>query len=398
MSDQIIVRFPPSPTGSLHIGNVRTAIFNYLFAKQQGGKFFMRVEDTDKDRSDRQYELEMLDHMKWLGFQHDNEEIWHQSLRTDIYKKYLDQLIAEGKAYISHETEGANREVVRFKNPNIPIKFTDLVRGEVEFDTTELGDFIIAKNLEEPLYHLAVVIDDHESGITHVIRGEDHISNTPRQILIQEAIGAIRPIYAHLPLILDSDRAKLSKRKHGDKVSLTYYRNQGYLPEAIINYLTLLGWNPGTDQEIFTLKELIKEFDISKIQKGGAIFDEKKLEWVNKEHIKRLPPEVQKEMLLESIKNEPYIRNQPELDINLINWKETPKEDTKKHLETVKNLLGDSSAIMKYAEKEGKGNVLWPLRYALSGLLKSPDPFILLEALGKDEALRRIERALEILA
>ena len=208
----------------------------------------------------------------------------HQSERTEIYKKYLQKLIDENKAYISTETEGENREVVRFRNPNKFVQFDDLIRGTVEFDTTELKDFVIAKSVDEPLYHLAVVIDDFESGITHVIRGEDHISNTPRQILIQEAIGAPRPLYAHLPLILAQDRSKLSKRKHGESVSLGYYRNKGYSPEAIINYLALLGWNPGTEQEIFTLPELVNVFDLERVHKGGAIFDEKKLAWVNRKH------------------------------------------------------------------------------------------------------------------
>ncbi|MDO8471373.1 MAG: glutamate--tRNA ligase family protein [bacterium] len=281
--EKIITRFPPSPTGPLHIGNVRTALFNYLYARQNNGSFIVRIEDTDKTRSKKEYEDEMLESLEWLGLKRDGE-LLHQSERTEIYKKYLHKLIDEGKAYLSRETEGENREVVRFKNPNIITIFNDLVRGEVQFDTTELGDFIIAKSVNEPLYHLAVVIDDFESGITHVIRGEDHISNTPRQILIQEAIGATRPLYAHLPLILAQDRSKLSKRKHGESVSLDYYRNKGYSRDAIINYLALLGWNPGTEQEIFTLSELINVFDLKRVHKGGAIFDEKKLAWVNRKH------------------------------------------------------------------------------------------------------------------
>lgn len=283
VKEKIITRFPPSPTGPLHIGNVRTALYNYIFAKKNGGDFIVRIEDTDKARSKKEYEDEMLESLRWLGLKWDGE-LLHQSERTEIYKKYLQKLIDENKAYISTETEGENREVVRFRNPNKSVKFDDLVRGTVEFDTTELKDFVIAKSVDEPLYHLAVVIDDFESGVTHVIRGEDHISNTPRQILIQEAIGAPRPLYAHLPLILAQDRSKLSKRKHGESVSLDYYRNKGYTSEAIINYLALLGWNPGTEQEIFTLRELINVFDLERVHKGGAIFDEKKLAWVNRKH------------------------------------------------------------------------------------------------------------------
>src|SRR3989344_6473199 len=237
VSKKIVVRFPPSPTGPMHIGNVRTALYNYIYAKQHDGEFIVRIEDTDTARSKKEYEEKILESLEWLGFKRDGE-LWHQSERIAIYKKYLDELIATGKAYVSQEAEGDNREVVRFKNPNKTVSFTDLIRGEIKFDTTELEDFIIAKNVEEPIYHLAVVIDDSESGITHVIRGEDHISNTPRQILIQEAIGAPRPIYAHLPLILGRDRSKMSKRNGA--VPVSEYRNRGYLPEAVVNYLALL--------------------------------------------------------------------------------------------------------------------------------------------------------------
>ena len=356
----------------------------------------MRVEDTDRARSKKEYEENMLACLKWLDLDHVGQ-ILHQSERTEVYKNYLNKLIDEDKAYVSEEIEGENREVVRFRNPKKLIKFIDLIRGEVEFDTTELEDFIIARNINEPVYHLAVVVDDFESEVTHIIRGEDHISNTPRQILIQEALGMPRPQYAHLPLILAPDRSKLSKRKHGESVSLDYYRNKGYLPEAIINYLALLGWNPGTDQEIFTMEELIEQFDLDKIQKGGAIFDEKKLDWINKEHIKRLPEDVQREMKLKEVGDLPYIKIAPNLDAGKICWKEVSKEDSKKHLERVKELAGDDAAIMEYATTVGKGNVLWPLRYALSGEEKSPDPFTLMAALGKDESVSRIQRAIDLL-
>ncbi|KKR31046.1 MAG: hypothetical protein A3C62_00575 [Candidatus Zambryskibacteria bacterium RIFCSPHIGHO2_02_FULL_39_16] len=283
--NNIVVRMAPSPTGNLHIGTARTTLFNYLFAKQRGGKFILRIDDTDRERSTKAFEQNILDGLIWLGLEHD--ELYRQSEREDIYKKFLKQMLDSGFVYISKEevTEAGQRnEVIRLKNPNKKVVFEDLVRGSVEFDTTELGDFVVAKSLEEPLYHLASVVDDHEMAITHVIRGEDGISNTPRQILIQEAIRATRPIYAHLPLILASDRSKLSKRKHGEAVWIDTYKNKGYSPQAIINYLALLGWNPGTNQEIFTLDELIKVFDISRVHKGGAIFDEKKLAWVNRKH------------------------------------------------------------------------------------------------------------------
>ena len=276
MSDKVVVRMAPSPTGPFHIGGVRTALYNFIYAKQHGGKFILRIEDTDKERSKPEYETDIVESLKWLGLNYD--ELYRQSDRGDVYKKYLEKLIKDDLAYEAED------KVIRFRNPGKDVTFNDLIRGDIKFNTEELGDFVIAKSVDLPLYHLAVVVDDHESGITHIIRGEDHISNTPRQILIQEAIGASRPLYAHLPLILAQDRSKLSKRKHGESVSLDYYKKQGYSPEAILNYLALLGWNPGTDQEIFTLDELLKAFKLEKVHKGGAILDEKKLAWVNRKH------------------------------------------------------------------------------------------------------------------
>lgn len=385
MRDKVIVRIAPSPTGNLHVGTARAALFNYLFAKQNRGKFLVRIEDTDKERSKKEYEDNILESLKWLGIEHD--EMYRQSERGEIYRKYLEKMLDDGSAYID--------EVIRFKNPNKIIKFDDMVRGEIEFDTSDLEDFVIAKSLEEPLYHLAVVVDDYESEVTHVIRGEDHISNTPRQILLQEALGFSRPKYAHIPLILAPDRSKLSKR-HG-AVSVLEYRNKGYWPEALINYLALLGWNPGTDQEIFSMEELVEQFSLEKIQKGGAIFDEKKLDWVNKEHIKRLPEDVQKKIRLKEASDLPYIKVLPKVDVSKICWKDTSREETKKYLEDVGRLVGDDDAIMDYATQAGRGSVLWPLRYALSGEEKSPDPFTLMEVLGRDESLKRISAAINLL-
>ncbi len=388
----------PSPTGPLHVGTARTTLFNYLYAKKMSGKFIMRIEDTDKERSTKEFEQNILDGLDWLGLKYD--EFYRQSERTDVYVSYVRKMIKEGTAYISKETPkepGDRAEVVRFKNPNKKVIFEDLIRDKVEFDTTELGDFVIAKSPEEPLYHLAVVVDDHEMGVTHVIRGEDHISNTPRQILIQEAIGAKRPIYAHLPLMLDADRQKLSKRKHGEAVSVDFYKKSGILPEALLNFLALIGWNPGTEQEVFTLKELCEVFDIKKVQKGGAVFNEKKLEWFNKEHIKLLPEEEQFKILQKSIEHEDYFSRAPDLDITKINWKTVPVAETKMHLEKVLMIIDDKDQIMKYAEEAGKGNVLWPLRFALSGKEKSPDPFSLIRIIGIDESRRRVENAIKLL-
>ncbi|MEK9161622.1 MAG: glutamate--tRNA ligase family protein, partial [Patescibacteria group bacterium] len=279
---KIVVRFPPSPTGLFHMGNARTLLFNYLFAKKNNGRIVLRLEDTDKERSREEYSQDIIDNLKWLGIEPDSLVAIRQSERGPVYKKYLEKMISEGKAYFSKETvveEGQRDQVIRFKNPNKKIVFNDLIRGDIEFDTTELKDFIIAKSLEEPVYHLAVVVDDYEMGVSHIIRGDDGISNTPRQILIQEAIGAPRPVYAHLPLILTQDRTKLSKRKHGEKVSVTFYRNAGYLPEAVVNFLALIGWNPGDEREIFSKEELIKEFSLERIQKSAGIFNVERLDW-----------------------------------------------------------------------------------------------------------------------
>jgi len=451
-NEKIVTRFAPSPTGNLHIGGVRTALFNYLFAKKNGGQFLLRIEDTDKERSTKDFEKNILDGLNLLGLKWDGE-IVRQSERTEIYKKYLKKLLDEDKIFISKETEvkeGGRAEVIRFKNPNKKIKFDDIIRGEVEFDTTELGDFVIAKSMDEPIFHFANVVDDFEMGVNRVIRGEDHISNTPRQILIGEAIGAPRLIYAHLPLILATDRSKLSKR-HG-AVSLVEYMEKGYLPEAVINFLALLGWNPGGDKEIFSLTELVEKFDLSKVQKSGAIFNVQKLDWINQQYIRsmnyelritkiaeeisnskfQIPNEISNDKKEEMIKKiEPiltdrisrfgeikemadrgdlnYFFKAPEFPKEKLLWKEEKDfSKTKKHLEFVLEKISAISekewnkdsvknSIWEYAEKEGRGNVLWPMRYSLSGMEKSPDPFTLAEILGKEETISRLKKAINLL-
>ncbi len=440
ISKQIAVRFPPSPTGFMHIGRARTALFNFLFAKRNGGAFIFRVEDTDKERSKKEFEDDIVESLKWLGIVYDSGPV-RQSERGEIYKKYLDTLIADGKAYISKEPEGENREVVRFKNPNTKISFQDLIRGTIEFDTTELEDFVIARNIHEPLYHLAVVVDDFEMGVTHIIRGEDGISNTPRQILIQDAIGAPRPLYAHVPLILAPDKSKLSGR-HG-AVSVREYREKGYLPEALVNYLALLGWNPGTDQEILSMQELIEKFDLAHVQKSGAIFNPEKLNWLNKEYLKKkkasgeldpkklLPPEIQAgksgkqinllfETLFERISRLPeitelltgdfkYLIEAPEYESTLLTWKKDKNPEQipvrlKKIVELIEKIEKDfnpeniKAALWDFAESEGRGAVLGPLRVALSGRAKSPDPFTLSAILGKEETRARLETAIKKLS
>jgi len=262
MSD-IRVRFAPSPTGFLHIGGVRTALFNYLYARQQGGKFLLRIEDTDRQRSTPEFEKEILDSMKWLGLDWD-EDLVHQSKRLDRYREVAQELVAKGLAY---EFEGA----IKFKIPQTEVKVYDIVRGEVTYDSKEFDDLVIMKSDGYPVFHLAVVVDDHDMGITHVVRGEDHLPNTPRHILLYQALGWKPPKYAHLPLIFGSDGTPLSKR-HG-AVAVTEYRNKGFLPQGLINYLALLGWNPGTPQEIFSLSELVKQFSLKRVIKSNAQFN-----------------------------------------------------------------------------------------------------------------------------
>ena len=425
-----IVRFPPSPTGLLQMGNIRTLLYNYLFARHTGGKFLLRIEDTDKERSKKEYEEAIYNDLHWLGLEYDNKgDVWRSSERNEIYIQKIQDLIKQGSAYISQETEGENKEVVRFKNPGGKIKFHDTVRGDLEIDVGDLNDFIIARNVNDPLYHLAVCVDDAASEITHIIRGDDHISNTPRQILVIEALGGKRPIYTHLPLVLAEDKSKLSKRKHGEMVSLRYYREKGYLPEAIINFLALIGWNPGGEKEIFTLEELVEVFDLAKVQKKGGIFDLKKLRWVNKEHMKLKKGE-SKDGITERLKNYfpdkkihlelaeilfdrievlsqidelveagelDYFFKEPKLEKEKIAWKGQTPEQAKESLEKILKVELERGEVEKLAEKEGKGNIFWPLRYSLSGREKSPDPLTLIKILGTEESKKRIMEAIKLL-
>ena len=430
---KVRTRIAPSPTGFLHVGTARTALFNYLFAKHEGGKFVLRIEDTDQERSDKKYEKDIIEGLKWLGI--DWDEFYRQSERVDLYKKYLKKLIDTGAAYISQEKEGERKEVVRFKNSGKKIVFEDSIRGNIKFDTAELGDFVIAKSEDEPLYNFAVVVDDAETEISHVIRGEDHISNTPKQILLQEALDFKTPIYAHLPLILGSDKSKLSKR-HG-ATSVIEYKEAGYLPEALFNFMALLGWNPGTEQEIFSREELIKVFSLDKVQKAGAIFDTQKLDWMNGEYIRKKSPrellELASPFLGDFMKNHPqqflekiialeqprlkklselsekadYFFKEPEYDASLLKWKNMADAEIKKSLETSKQILEQMSdkdfnkdnlekAFLERAGKD-RGELLWPLRVALSGRKASPGPFEIMEILGKAKSVARINLALNML-
>lgn len=449
---KVITRFAPSPTGFLHAGNYRTAVFAYLFAKHFGGTFIVRVEDTDTARSKEEYVANIFETLAWLNLPAD--ETYRQSEHRKRHRELLEKLVADKTAYVSKETPqapGDREEVIRFRNPGGAITFTDIIRGEITTDVTDLGDFIIARSFDEPVFHFAVVVDDADEGVTHVIRGGDHISNTARQKLIRRALGFAEPVYAHLPLILDSHRKKLSKRT-GAK-ALTEYRDLGYLPEALLNYLAFLGWNPGDEREYLSRDELIDAFDLARVQKGSAVFDETKLlsvnhYWMRKlsdadflaranidtfrnfvdlsttDWEKRLKKAVSllkerartfgeaRDMLSEELSclfSEPTLVASQLLAKELSGHPGMTKTVLQGLSEAIKALPDDvpsetvKEALMPLADAEeakgkgGRGAMLWPLRYALSGQERSPDPFTLISILGPRESISRVQRAIGIL-
>lgn len=446
---EIRVRFPPSPTGFCHVGTARMAVLNYLYAKKHGGTIYFRSEDTDKERSKREFEDDIKEQLAWLGLGWD--DFSRSTELVDAHKKAMQQLIDEDKAYLSSEESkkepGTMVEIVRLRNPGKEITFTDVIRGDITFDTTELGDFAIGRAIDDPLYHLAVVVDDATQGITHVIRGEDHISNTPRQILIQEALGYARPVYAHYPLHLGADKSKLSKRT-GD-VAVKSYREKGFLPKALLNYIAILGWTPPSEKEMLTMEEMVAEFELEDLHKSGAVFDIEKLLWYNRQYLAQLSSEEFRAYALPRLKDAiaarglawheeraeklvPVIRErinvaheigemaesgefdfafrEPELAVSAIPQKGTEPAVAAAHLKRVHELwsaipaesYADSErlkeSVWEYATMEGRGAVLWPLRYVLSGREKSPDPFMIASILGKEITLKRIEAGSAALA
>ena len=419
------VRFAPSPTGALHIGGARTALFNYLFAKANKGKFVLRIEDTDKERSQKVFEKDIKANLKWLGFKWDEE--YYQSKRITVYKKYLQQLLKKDLAY---KQDGA----VYFRTPATgKVVVKDIIRGRVEFDAQDVDDFVIQRSDGGFVFHFVNVIDDWDMKITHVIRGEDHLSNTPKHILLFQALGADIPEYAHIPLILNEDRSKMSKRT-GD-VNFADYVAKGYLPEALINFLVQLGWSDPKGREFFSLKELITAFDLSRVQKAGAVFDLKYLNHINHHYLAALSPTAyyklakshipfkgveayHKKVLALLQDRAEYLAQLPELmayfyktsdyDKNLLVFKKSSPAQT---------VIGLSSAIKVLSELSDKswtekklqqildttaaaegllpGDIFWPVRVALSGLSGSPSPVELLSVLGKKESIKRLEIALK---
>ena len=279
------VRFAPSPTGNLHIGGGRTALFNWLFAQSQKGRFILRIEDTDKERSKKEFVDEITFSLKWLGFGWD--ELYYQSQRFDRYRLHAEKLLKAGLAYIEKSPEG--KEAVIFKVTPQKIKVDDLIRGRIEFDASLIKDQVLIKSDATPTYNFACVVDDAEMNITHIIRGDDHISNTPKQVLLYQALGLELPKFAHLPLIMGMDGGRLSKRTGATAIS--DYRKMGYLPEALVNYLLLLSWSPGNNRELISIKEAVELFDIKNVNRTAATFDLKKLDWINNQYLKEAVPE-----------------------------------------------------------------------------------------------------------
>jgi len=432
---KIRLRFAPSPTGSLHIGGVRTALFNYLYAKSQGGKFIVRVEDTDRERSTPEFEKEILDSLAWLGLKSD-EPPARQSSHFPLYQEIAESLITKDLAYRSKDGE---REAIVFRMPKKTIVFKDLVHGDISFDTSTLEDLVLIKSDKSPTYNFACVIDDHEMKITQVIRGDDHISNTPKQIALYEALGYPVPAFGHLPLICGKDGTPLSKRDGA--VSVTAYQEAGYLSSALLNYLAILGWAPEGDREIFTLEELVKVFSIEKVNATAVTFDFGKLEWMNGEYIRLMTPEAFADALTEYLKKyggpqepsdekrigrvAPLFRErvrklgdfQAQADYCLKKEIEYDPAATAKYWRDPKlsNYLMEIAAaceridfdqpslieenVRQLAQLFGvhARELIHPLRVAITGKTASPGLFELMSALGRETVVERIRRARQMM-
>ncbi len=480
---EVRVRFAPSPTGYLHIGGARTALFNWLFAHKMGGKLILRIEDTDTERLKEDSVSQILTSLKWLGINWDEgPEVggdcgpYYQSERLDIYKKYAEQLLAEGKAYYcfctpadleaQREKQRAAKQPFRYARTcrdlskeeveqriaagesysvrvKIPLEGTitvhDLIHGDVTFNMDQFDDFVIVKSNGMPTYNFAVVVDDHLMGMTHVLRAEEHLSNTPKQLLIYEALGWEPPKFGHMPMILAPDRSKLSKR-HG-ATSVEEFRSQGYLAEAIVNYLTLLGWGPGDERELFTLNETVDLFELEQMSKKAAIYDTKKLTWMNGQYLSELPlekilPEAKAFFIKDGLVTEDWFTAHEEYFAKLVDvvrvrvktlqevadastyfFKDITEYDAKgvaKHFkpesvaileqciaaieaDDVYDLATTEAAYNKIAADNdlSLGKVIHPTRLALTGRTVSPGMFDVMVLLGKEKTLDRLHKAVE---
>lgn len=422
------VRFAPSPTGNLHIGGGRTALFNWLFAQSQKGKFILRIEDTDKERSKKEFVDEILYSLKWLGFNWD--ELYYQSERFERYRMHADKLLQAGLAYIEKSPEG--KEAIIYKVPAQKIIVNDLIRGQIEFDSSLIKDQVLIKSDGTPTYNFACVVDDAEMNITHIIRGDDHISNTPKQVLIYEALGFPLPLFAHLPLIMGVDGGRLSKRTGATAIS--DYRKMGYLSEALLNYLLLLSWAPGDNRELVSIKEAEGLFDIKNVNKTAATFDLKKLDWMNNQYLKAADPEKLADELIPLLEAKNYIHKDnfdrgyllelvklfqarlPRLN-DFVDWAdffflEEPVMDeaaVKKHLASdlskelklfadrldklsdfnVASIEGAFRDLVAELGIEAK-KLIHPVRVALTGKTIGPGLFELIFCLGKERSIRRL--------
>ena len=477
MDENIRVRFAPSPTGHLHIGNARTAILNWLFAQHEGGKFILRIEDTDQERSKDEYIDRIYEDLRWM------ELIWdegpdiggeygpyRQSQRLEIYQEYADLLLEKGLAYNCYCTseeldqmrkksiekggtirynqrclnlsesekkafvDEGRKPSIRFKVPSGEIKFNDIVKGEISFTDENIGDFVIMRNERIPTYNFAVVIDDHQMQITHVIRGDDHISNTPKQILLYKALEAEIPQFVHIPMIMGPDRMRLSKR-HG-ATSVDEYRTKGYLHQALINYLSLLSWSSISGDEILSVERLIEEFDFKRISKSAAIFDVDKFNWMNGCHIRNVDLDYVTQLAIPFLQNAGYTLGEFEQTKKIVKVLQDKIEFMEQIVDQAKifyqdHVVLDNADAREVIRKESSQKVLWsflrqlrsiefvdvdifrdmmktaqretgimgkdlwmPVRVALTGRIHGPDLPIIIELLGKERCEKFVESIL----
>lgn len=461
---EIRTRFAPSPTGYLHIGGARTALFNWLFARHHKGKFLLRIEDTDVARSTEESTQAILDGMHWLGLNWD-EGPYYQSKRFNLYREHAYKLLEAGKAYKcfcaaeeleqrrkdalsqgkppkydgrcrSIKTEQSKPFAVRFKTPSGATLVKDIIKGNISFDNNEIEDLIILRSDNTPTYNLCVVVDDATMNITHVIRGDDHLNNTPKQILMYEAFGYPIPIFAHLPMILGSDKTRLSKR-HG-ATSVMAYKEMGYLPHALVNYLARLGWSCG-DQEIFTIEELTEKFSLENVGKSSGVFNPEKLLWLNHHYIKEAKPDNMAKLLQPFLEAKGYkvsaderlssiIKTVQERSKTLIEMAEASefyfKEDIVYEEKAAQNfltvdmaeifeiLISKLSASTEFAHKDIEavfndiinekgmklGKIAQPVRVALTGGTVSPGIFEVIENLGREKTVARLKKAVAYIA
>src|SRR3989338_1878956 len=486
---KIRTRFAPSPTGFLHIGSLRTALYNFLFAKKHKGTFVLRIEDTDRERYVEGAVQSLLATLETVHLSPDEGPVlsrgkmavkgkygpYVQSERLELYQKYVEELVKNGHAYycfcskerlqelrkgqeaskqptkydrhcftlsadeIAQKHSVKEPHVIRLRIPEGETSFEDTIRGRITFPNAEMDDQVLLKSDGFPTYHLAVVVDDHLMNISHIIRGEEWLSSTPKHVILYQAFGWEMPTFAHLPLILNPDRSKLSKR-HGD-VAVVDYLAKGYLPEALVNFVALLGWNPKADQELYSLDELVSFFELSKVNKAGAVLNTEKLDWMNGQYIRRMSPkqlteacapylakagveiekknlekicEVERErltILSEIVERVQGYLHLPEYAPTLLVWKKADAADAKQNLQGLIAFFAKESskifakiplleeALSRYTKERQlqNGNVFWPLRVALSGRAASPSPFELAWVLGREETINRLHMAVKLL-